>query len=655
MADNIRLINPIPGQPAQGVQQSPGAVGTGQGSALLAGLHPGTTLTGFIVNRDASGNPILRTPTGDIAFQSSFFLKIGSEVVIRVESPGGNTLAHILSVDGQPPEIAATLSAFTQEPDVIVSQSLANPAATTTPTAATNNPEPQPAITVNGTLISTPANAPSPAGTQVALKLVTIAAPANTPAATPAITTTATTPSQPNPAFYATYAKAAGTPAPLGILAAQPQNTSPQTSTAIPPAEPPVISPVAQPPAATPTPAAQITTAEPQTTAPAMQTATAPAAVTATTTTATPTPTASGAVTSVIQNPVPAQTPTQNITAPPAQQENTASATPPLPSSSHPLISSSSTPIQPGQTITGTIIGHEPSGESLVQTDSGVIRLQANAPLPTGSKVTFEVSQVTPPDEQTTSPAPALTPTSTPITELARQWTSLQTIFSLLQTRATATGQDFAPASIPFISSSQAEAPQPNMTLQNLPTGLMLFVAALKGNDFRNWLGRDNAQWLESQGHDALIAKASGEFTLLARQFTEAQPGHWQTLFFPTIIGGELQQARLFVKRDRKQEKNQPGKKNEDTRFVVEVDLSQLGEMQMDGFVRKREAEVQFDMVIRSLSSLPQQMQQDIAEIYNSAGEITGFKGSLAFQHVREFPVNPMEEVVAHAMKSVVA
>ena len=79
----------------------------------------------------------------------------------------------------------------------------------------------------------------------------------------------------------------------------------------------------------------------------------------------------------------------------------------------------------------------------------------------------------------------------------------------------------------------------------------------------------------------------------------------------------------------------------------MEVDLTQLGEMQMDGFVRRQESGVQFDLIIRSLQPLPAPVQQDILQIYNDAGAITGYKGSLAFQAVREFPVNPMEEIAA--------
>jgi hypothetical protein len=114
--------------------------------------------------------------------------------------------------------------------------------------------------------------------------------------------------------------------------------------------------------------------------------------------------------------------------------------------------------------------------------------------------------------------------------------------------------------------------------------------------------------------------------------------------------------VRLFVKRDRKQQgANQQEKKSDDTRFVVEVDLTQLGELQLDGFVRKQEKDVQFDLVLRSLTPLEPEVQQDIFEIYNATGAITGYKGSLTFQAVREFPVNPMEDIAGNENDDVMA
>ena len=114
---DIRFISVLPVQTIPGAQ----SVQPSQGGAPQAPINfpTGSILSGFIVNRDASGNPILRTEKADIVFATNFFLKIGSEVVIRLENRAGRQQAHILSVNCQPPEIAEQQSAF-DEPEVIV-------------------------------------------------------------------------------------------------------------------------------------------------------------------------------------------------------------------------------------------------------------------------------------------------------------------------------------------------------------------------------------------------------------------------------------------------------------------------------------------------------------------------------------------------------
>ena len=185
---------------------------------------------------------------------------------------------------------------------------------------------------------------------------------------------------------------------------------------------------------------------------------------------------------------------------------------------------------------------------------------------------------------------------------------------------------------------------------------MMWFASNLKNGDFRNWIGRANAAWLEKNGHADMLARAESEFNSIARQFTEPLPGQWQSLFFPMAVGGELQQARLFVKRDRKDKEEQgKRKKEDDTRFVVEMELTQLGQMQLDGFVRRREEAISFDLVVRSHHPLDKVDEQEISRIYNDSAAITGFQGSLSFQTVKEFPVNPMEEINREATKGIVA
>lgn len=566
----IKLIGILPPQPVQGVQPLLIPQGALPSPYLLAALPPGSVLSGFIVNRDPTGNPILRTDKGDIAFATSFFLKIGSEVVIRLENRAGKSSAHILSVNGQPPEVAETQSGFAKDPEIILSSTLTRPQTT------------QPAQPVQ---------------------------PAQPPQQTqqPAPTQAAPSPTTPSAAATVQVSKETLPPLPVtsGVVISLPSAPA-ATAPAVPVGTQISFRIVS---VTTPTPEAG---AQPATPAPAI-----PASYAAYTRTAAATP----------SSPIPTIQPTAlSVTLPATPVTETATATP--------------APVTAGQTIVATAVGKEPTGETLVQTHFGVVRLQSTN-LPQNSVLRLEVRQITPPAENA-----ILRPA--PLTELARQWTSLQQIASLLSTVPN--------ASVPWqaVDIGQPHAP---MTAKHISTGLMLFISALRGGSFSNWLGEDNVKWLHTNGHELLVKKAEAEFMSMARPFTEApvtQSQQWQSLFFPVAVEGQLQQVRMFLKRDRRQDKKDPDKKEEDTRFVVEVSLSQMGEMQMDGFVRRKE-KVEFDLFIRSHTPLEAQAQQDILAIYNNIGEMTGYRGSLVFQAVKEFPVKPMEEMLAQGSGSLMA
>ncbi|MFW0776673.1 MAG: hypothetical protein ACN2B6_03015 [Rickettsiales bacterium] len=565
---DVRLITILSqSQQVQGVTQPQVTQGGGSPN-LLVNIPNGSILSGYIVNRDPSGNPILRSERGDIVFSSNFFLKIGSDVTIRVENKPGHTQARILTVNGQPPEVAQNQSAYARDQQVIIGKdpASARPGAAQPSDAVVRNPT---GTTVTGTLLPPSAGSntalPLPAGTQLALKIATITPPTaeGSPATSTQTSTTSTNTQTTSPNSYASYAK-------------------PNSTTNAP-------------------------------SAPTTGTAQTPATTSAT-----------------------ANTTSTQATAPTATTPSATSAPPAAPSAptAAPTV---------GSTIAATVVAKEP-GAALLQTTFGNIRVVPGAVLPLGGKVTFQLVQLARPDAL---PAQATLPPA-PLLELAHEWSSLKQILGLIDAHNKTAGESVL--ALPSSLASTPASPQALPLAQQMSAGLLLFISALRGGDFRNWMGRDNVEWLRRNGHEPLLQKAEGEFLTMARAFGD-QPAHqWQTLVFPFIAAGEMQQARMFLKKDKRNTKDND--EEEDTRFVLEVELSQLGEMQMDGFVRKHEKTLEFDLIIRSHLPLNETMQNDILEIYNNIGELTGYQGTLQFQAVEEFPVSPLEEVAAEHLKN---
>ena len=298
----------------------------------------------------------------------------------------------------------------------------------------------------------------------------------------------------------------------------------------------------------------------------------------------------------------------------------------------------------------GIVAATHDDGAVTLQTPLGVVRV-ANMPnLPVGQPIAVRVSSVAVPNNYTLSVASNAEPLpAAPLTELARSWTSLGQLAQLL-----GNGDDTQLA-IPTIPTMATGNPNIPAQITRNASQIMFFISALKGGNFRDWLGAGNIRALEEKGYGSLVKKAESEFMQIARQFAETQPGNWQAAFIPILAGQELQQLRAFIKREKKKDEGGKPTGEEDTRFVLEMELSQLGEMQMDGLVKRREQLLQFDLVIRSHHPLQAQLQRDIQEIYASTAELTGYQGQLLFQTAPLFPIHPLEDTITDASPDVIA
>lgn len=613
---DVRLITLLPPAPPVTGSAATAAVTTQGGAPIVPQLPAGSILSGFIINRDAGGNPILRTDTGDVTFSSNYFLKIGSEVVIRIQNNAGHTNAHIVTVNGLPPEVAETQSSFNDGNEILVGrqQPLARGDAQPQQTQAQNTQQTQPAQ-------------PSPLAPGKTISAIIITPPPATPGA---------------PAAQAPLPP--GTSLLLDVLSGKQLQQPPNTSNTA----------LAQlTPEAPSTPGAQqnsaLSSLLPQSPAPQNNTQPSP-------------------LTEIFKNAPPQQPAAQTTSAPPAPQQPAPgaqapqAAAPNIPTSSSSTVIGQATPYvlsnqqaadaklpgPLGQTVLLSVLQTNEDGSTTFESPLGTLRAANLGHVPQGQQFALRVTSLAVPNSYTIAlaneapPAPLDT-----LTQLSRAWPSMQQIASVL-------GDDAAKI-IPTFTAAQATVAVGNP--ENIPqTGsqILFFLAALKGGSFREWLGTQNIRQLEEKGYGSLVKKAEGEFMQLARQFADVQPGNWQSAYFPIIVAGELQQVRAFFKREKKKNEHGQPTGDEDTRFVLEMDLSQLGEMQLDGLVKRRETNMQFDLVVRNIRPLSKEMEKDIQGIYTATGELTGYRGQILFQAVQAFPVHPIYDTTPHAQGDVI-
>ena len=166
----------------------------------------------------------------------------------------------------------------------------------------------------------------------------------------------------------------------------------------------------------------------------------------------------------------------------------------------------------------------------------------------------------------------------------------------------------------------------------HLPTTALFFMSALRTGKIENWLG-DNLEMAEDANGDS----ASGVKELLGKDFAglknakvESQQGEWKLYQMPLLSDQGLNRLQLAV-RDHYEPLSGDDKGSEQsrvTRFVVDVDYSAYGEVQLDGFMREKK----MDVVVRSQGAFPDNMRHEVLGLYNDALESQGMNGTLTFQ-----------------------
>lgn len=662
------LSTPDPGRDAAGVP------------AQIAGLPPGTNVEGFVINRDASNNPILRTPIGDILIQSDIFLKTGSEVVFRIDTTHASR-ARIITIDGFTPTDYAAQQTRAPQSDSIAQSALPpapqEPTASVTgkPAAATAAqplkavllapPPPLPAPSLTAAAAGLPASeSPLPAiltrlQTGATLKLTVLKTELPLPGVTPSAqhmpASSAQQPVTQQPAMQERVLAQPVMAGPLPAIANKAPVVPPinPSALAVAPAAsgpvPPTIqttgpSPMPTPAAPVPSPlTAQAMPVVPQPTAPASPNQPSQAAP----------PHLAPAPTVQVTQP-PAALPAEQPSLPPAvaahmdgTQEIAAvrmaanqplvatpnQATPPsaaLPApATLPAPSASVTPRHVGATSTpapaglqAVIIGHEADGAAILHTPLGTLKTYTPRPLPVGTKLTMKVEPEQAPSAPIETP---LSDTMEEITSLARDWKTPSTLLRALQ--------EIDP------QLARAFLQQMPMADARLSSGLLFFLAAVKNGDPRQWLGNRLMSQLEIK-FPALAGRLREDMDQLQQMLTQAPKGGWSTVMLPVLYNGEMEHARLFYRQD--EDKKSGGKGGSNHRFILEVDLSHLGDMQFDGFVRSVERKRQFDLVVRSDRPLSPEVSNDIRRIFDDAMQTTGYGGFLSFQQGSQHFVRPL-------------
>ena len=266
--------------------------------------------------------------------------------------------------------------------------------------------------------------------------------------------------------------------------------------------------------------------------------------------------------------------------------------------------------LAPGATLTGTVTGQHTLTHAVVQTHAGPISIASQQPLAPGTQLTFEVTGLKPPVPQTASHGLG-----------ANQGALGDGIWQAFDESLEAL-RDVAPGAQMQILQTSMPRADPQLT-----ANILFFIAALRGGDLKGWMGDGPLRILDRQRPD-LAARLRDDVGQMSRTVNDPETGDWRQYMVPFINGAEIDRIAMLV-RDRDADADDADKEG-GSRFVIDLNLSKLGHIQIDGLVGERGKRL--DVVVRTDAPLTPEMRHDIRGLYSNAIEVTGLEGSVGFQ-----------------------
>lgn len=193
------------------------------------------------------------------------------------------------------------------------------------------------------------------------------------------------------------------------------------------------------------------------------------------------------------------------------------------------------------------------------------------------------------------------------------------------------TMQQAMPAAAQMLGQSTPNAAAPT----RLPAAALLFVAAVRGGDISGWLGDRNIDLLKRLGKSDALNKLSRDMGGLQRTAREPVSQDWRGVALPMVYDGELSKLMLYYRHDKQE--TEDGETRRGTRFIFDLNLSNMGAVQIDGLHRPmNEKQGKLDLVVRTLKPVSPEMRLAMRAVYLEALQQADAIGDISFQNEKE-------------------
>ena len=280
-----------------------------------------------------------------------------------------------------------------------------------------------------------------------------------------------------------------------------------------------------------------------------------------------------------------------------------------------------------------------------IETTGGTVELSLphGEALPTGNK---DITII--PTQHSQPPLPPASPSSDTIAPLGllakslTQWPALQKTHKLIQQEQQNT--TIAPNIVQQINSALTGRTAGGGA--RLTNSLLFMMAALKQGDASSWLGPRVEQYLAQNGQKPLLNILKQDIKRFANLINHSARGEWQPIILPLAADDNSPLLALLIRSEQQNpndtakdsggDDSDSEKQESPTRFILEVHLSQIGNIQLDGLIKEKS----FNLKFKSLEPLDEGLKNTIREIFSTALDTSGYTGGITFYELPAFSIN---------------
>jgi hypothetical protein len=217
--------------------------------------------------------------------------------------------------------------------------------------------------------------------------------------------------------------------------------------------------------------------------------------------------------------------------------------------------------------------------------------------------------------------------------KFALQWDTLN------QTVATLKEQN--PPAYQAFKASLPQPGGPDTVIQ-----LVKVFDAIADKSLNKLFGDNNVQTLQQMGTDVPMASDLSHLSTLHQAPQQGQPqqdfGAWRVAFFPfwDEVEDKPKQGSFYWRRQKNPQNT--GTADQLVRFVLNLQLSNLGSIQLDGLVSQHKMTLR----LRTLENLGQPFEAELQQIVEEALRKVDMQGQIKVESVSFFEVDPLADII---------